>query len=141
MKDKTRYTSMSTENEGYAVLLEKDNIAIGEELALENSNETNHSSNAIPIRKSSNIKRRWHQAVASASAVLMKHLLEEEKNNKEKDDIDLFFDIMKGTVKKFNAGNKLLAKQRDFGVISDLEEFNLKKLTYSSSVTNVHQHY
>ncbi|CAG9838925.1 unnamed protein product [Diabrotica balteata] len=92
------------------------------------------------MRKSSNPKRRRHQAVESASAVLMKHLLEEEKNEKEKDDIDLFFDTMKARVKKFNAGNELLTKQRVFGVISELEEFNLNQLAHSSSVTNVHQH-
>ncbi|CAG9833129.1 unnamed protein product [Diabrotica balteata] len=55
MKDKTIYHSVATENEGHAVLLEEDNIAIGEELALENPNETNHSSIAIPMRKSSNL--------------------------------------------------------------------------------------
>ncbi|CAG9840753.1 unnamed protein product [Diabrotica balteata] len=96
-QDKTRYTSVATENEVHAVLLEEDNIAIDEELALENPNETNHSSIAITMRKPSNPKRRGHQAVEIAIAVLMKYLLEEEKNEKEKDDIDLFFDTMKAT--------------------------------------------
>ncbi|XP_028141978.1 transcription factor Adf-1-like [Diabrotica virgifera virgifera] len=144
MKDKTRNTFVEIENEGQAALLEEDNMAIGEEHPLESSNETTHSSIAIPMRKSSNSKRRGYHAVESTSAVLMKYLLEKEKNEKEKDDIDLFFDAMKATVKKFSAGNKLLAKQKVFAVISELEEINLSQqcdqCAHFLSVANVHQH-
>uniref|UniRef100_A0A6P7H7B9 Uncharacterized protein LOC114345211 n=1 Tax=Diabrotica virgifera virgifera TaxID=50390 RepID=A0A6P7H7B9_DIAVI len=139
-----RYASVAKENEDHTVLLEEDNVAIGKELSLENSNGTTHSSIEITMQKSSNPKRRGHQAVESASAVLMKHLLEEEINEEEKDDIDLFFDAIKATVKKLNAGNKLLAKQRVFGVISELEEFNMNQcnqFVHSSSIANVLQQF
>lgn len=148
MKDKTRYTSVATENEGHAVLPEEENIEMDEELPIENSNVINPSKPYTPTVSVNPPKRRGYQTVESASTVLMKHLLEEEKKEKEKekqkiDDIDLFFDTMKATVKKFNAGNKLLAKQRVFSVICELEGFNMNQqqpnqFAQSFSVPTVH---
>ncbi|KAL4103870.1 hypothetical protein QTP88_019205 [Uroleucon formosanum] len=57
----------------------------------------------------------------TASSTLMKHLLNEEKKNEEVDEIDLFFDTMKRTVKKFSVADKLLVKRKIFNIVSDVE--------------------
>lgn len=52
----------------------------------------------------------------------MKQLLNEEKKEKEVDEIDLFFDTMKKTVKKFSVADKLLVKRKIFNIVTDIEE-------------------
>ncbi|CAI6345114.1 unnamed protein product [Macrosiphum euphorbiae] len=65
-------------------------------------------------------KRKTYQA-ETASSTLMKHLINEEKKQKEVDEIDLFFDTMKRTVKKFCVADKLLVKRKVFNIVSDIE--------------------
>jgi len=57
----------------------------------------------------------------TASSTLMKHLLNEEKKEKEIDEIDLYFDTMKRTVKKFSVADKLLVKRKVINIVSDIE--------------------
>lgn len=60
----------------------------------------------------------------TASSTLMNYLMTEENNKKieaNKDEIDLFFESIKATVKKFSPGDKHLVKTKIFGLVSDVE--------------------
>lgn len=57
----------------------------------------------------------------TASSTLMKHLINTEKKKKEVDEIDLFFETMKKTVKKFSVANKLQVKRKIFNIVTDIE--------------------
>lgn len=66
------------------------------------------------------VKRKSVPAETTIST-LMTHLLDEEKKKEEVDEIDLFFDTMKMTVKKFSVADKLLVKRKIFNIVSDVE--------------------
>jgi len=44
-----------------------------------------------------------------------------KKKKEEVDEIDLFFDTMERTVKKFSVADKLLVKRKVFNIVSDVE--------------------
>lgn len=130
MKDKPKFPSVAADNESDAVSPEEDDMCMADGMQDSEALTPLHRfSTAIPLRKRYEylLNERIRQTTSeTASGVLMKYILEEEKKQKEKeaqekDDVDLFFDTMKATVKKFSAANKILAKQRVFTVISELE--------------------
>lgn len=121
MKDKERISSV--------VSLE-DTIDDTEEI-LESNEQTPHvafkkidspttNENHRAWKSPQGTKRKTYQA-ETASSTLMKHLINEEKKQKEVDEIDLFFDTMKRTVKKFCVADKLLVKRKVFNIVSDIE--------------------
>lgn len=58
-----------------------------------------------------------------ASSTLMKHFMDEEKKEKRViDEIDLFFDTMKMTVKKFSVSDRLSVKRKVFNIVAEIEE-------------------
>ncbi|RZF43938.1 hypothetical protein LSTR_LSTR006746 [Laodelphax striatellus] len=72
------------------------------------------------------------------TSILLKYILEKEKSRKEPpdtrpDDIDLFFDSIKATVKKLSDKNKILAKQRVFTIVNELEGINLNEMQHISA--------
>lgn len=53
------------------------------------------------------------------------YLRDDHDGENIKDELDLFFDTMKATVRKFSESNKIIAKQKVFSAISELEAINL----------------
>ncbi|XP_022185587.1 transcription factor Adf-1 [Nilaparvata lugens] len=72
----------------------------------------------------------------NTASILLKYILDKERTRKERqapDDIDLFFDSIKATVKKLSDKNKILAKQRVFTIVNELEGINLNEMQHLSA--------
>ncbi|VVC44841.1 BESS motif,MADF domain [Cinara cedri] len=66
-------------------------------------------------------KKRKSALAEMASTTHVKHVLDVKKDTRF-DELDLFFDTMKMTVKKFTISDKLLVKRKVFNIITEIEE-------------------
>ncbi|XP_044758749.1 uncharacterized protein LOC123316632 [Coccinella septempunctata] len=75
------------------------------------------------------LKQEEQEIDESANSDLMRDILDERKRKERQgeDSIDLFFDAMRATVKKFSEKNRILAKRRVFDVVLELEEAELNE--------------
>lgn len=71
-----------------------------------------------PVRTPS---RRPMKPPETASSVLMKYIVESDKESKTNDPIDLFFQSVAATVKKFSPYYQNMCKTKVFSIVSELE--------------------
>lgn len=83
-------------------------------------------------------KRKKEQSDTSASATLMKYLVERKKEEQPSNPIDTFFSLMATTVKKFKPVDQHLIKSKVFSLVNDVE---LKYLTQEEGGTHAPQTY
>lgn len=87
----------------------------------ENDEVVGVTQDTLPEQEPLTRKRKNQEINSSASANLMRYLIESKKEERDHDPIDTFFSLMATTVKKFSPADQHLIKTKVFSIVSDTE--------------------
>lgn len=139
-KDRERVTSLQQEDTEIEVRIGDTNTQeLCNEPVHQEKDEASDNNETIPEAGPSRTKKRKkEQSDTSASATLMKYLVERKKEEQPTNPIDTFFSLMATTVKNFKPVDQNFIKSKVFSLVNDVE---LKYLTQEEGGTHAPQTY
>ena len=125
MKDRTRITSLppagnESENSDNAEHDGTQELCSGQE-SEENDEVVGVAQVTLPQQERLTRKRKKQENYNSASATLMRYLVENKKEERAPEPIDTFFSLMATTVKKFSPTDQHFIKTKVFSLVSEIE--------------------